>query len=151
MPPFVTSLGPGNGFSGPLKDENVLDLGGVLESGINNSLCGDSLSAPSAFVRGDQNARLAILDAVPERLRREAGEDNRMNGTDTRAGKESGNGVPGHWHVNRDGVALLNSHTLEDIGNAANFAEKLSVGDFATLIRLIGLVDDRGLSGKKHR
>jgi len=72
-----------------------------------------------------------------------------VNGTDTSAGKESGNGVPGHGHVDGNGVALLDSHTLEDIGDAANFTEKLGVGDFAAVIWLVGLVDDCSLFGRK--
>lgn len=68
-----------------------------------------------------------------------------MDGTDTSTGEEGGNGVPGHWHVDGDGITLPDPHTLEDIGNAADFAEKLSIGDFATLTRLIGLVDDCSL------
>ena len=72
-----------------------------------------------------------------------------MNGTDTSAGEESGNSVPGHWHVDGDGITLPDTHTLEDIGNAANFAEKLSICDFAALIWLIGLVDDGSLFERK--
>ena len=74
-----------------------------------------------------------------------------MNSTDTNAGKESSNGLPSHWHVDGDGIALLDSHTLKDIGNAANLAEKLSIGDFAALIRLVGFVDDCGLFGMEYR
>ena len=69
-----------------------------------------------------------------------------MNGTNTNAGKESCNSLPSHWHVDGDGIALLDSHTLEDIGNAANFAEKLSISDLTALIRFIGFIDDCGLS-----
>ena len=68
-----------------------------------------------------------------------------MNSTDASAGKESGNGLPGHWHVDGDGVTLLNSHTLEDIGNGANLAEKLGKSDFTATIRLISFIDDCGL------
>ena len=66
MPPFITSLGPGNGVSGPLEDENVLNFGAVLESSINDSLGGDGLSASPSLVRGDQDTGLAVLDAVSE-------------------------------------------------------------------------------------
>jgi len=76
VPPFVTSFGPGNRFSGPLEDENVLDLGAVLESSIDNGLGGNSLSASSALVGGDEDTGLAILDAVSKRLGGETGEDD---------------------------------------------------------------------------
>jgi len=145
VPPFVTSLGPGDSVPGSLEDENVLDPGAVLNGGINNSLGGDGLSTSSALIGGDQNAGLAVVDAVPKRLGGETGENDRVDGTDTSAGEESGNGVPGHWHVDGDGVALFDSHILEDICYAANFTEKLGIGDFAAFIRLIGLVYDCSL------
>jgi len=71
--------------------------------------------------------------------------------TDASAGKESGDSMPGHWHIDGDGVALFDSHALENVGNAANFAEKLSIGDFAALTRLIALVDDCGLFNRQVR
>jgi len=64
VPPLVTSFGPGNSVPGPLEDKNVLDYGAILESGVNDSLGGDSLSTSAALVRGNQNTGLAILDAV---------------------------------------------------------------------------------------
>ena len=76
MPPFVTSFGPRNRLPGPLEDENVLDLGALLESGINDGLGGNSLSTSSALIGGDENAGLAILDAVSKGLGRETGEDD---------------------------------------------------------------------------
>ena len=145
MPPLVTSLRPGNGVSGPPLDKNVLDLGATFESGIDDGLGSNGLSTSSALVGGDQNAGLAILDAVTKRLGGETGEDDGVDGTDTSASQESGNSVPGHRHVDGDGVTLLDSHRLEDVGYTANFAEKLSIGDFAAFARLIGFVDDCGL------
>ena len=68
-----------------------------------------------------------------------------MNGTNASTGQESGDGVPGHGHVNGDGVTLFDSHTLEDVGYAAHLTEKLSKGDFTTFTRFIGLVDDCSL------
>jgi hypothetical protein len=88
---------------------------------------------------------LPILDAVSKRLEGESSEDDGLDGADSSAGQESGNSVPGHEHVNGDGVALFDSHSLQDVSHAANFAEKLSVGDFAAFARLIDFVDDCGL------
>lgn len=157
MPPFVTPLSPGNGVSGSPVDEDMLNIGTFLESGINNGLGSNSLSAPSALIGGDQNTGFAIQDAVSKGLRGETSKDDRVNCTDTGAGQESGNGMPGHGQVDGDGVTLLDSHSLEDIGYTANFAEELGVGDFAALAWFIGLVDDCSLareiceSGPKDR
>ena len=64
VPPFVTSLGPGNGFSGPLEDKNVFNHGALIEGGIDDSFSSNGLSASSTLVRGDQNAGLAIHNTV---------------------------------------------------------------------------------------
>lgn len=148
VPPFITTLGPGDGVSGPPKDKNVLDHGAVFESGIDDNLCSDGLSTSSAFVRGDQNTGPAIEDAISKGFRGETSENDRMDGTDTSAGQESGDSMPAHRHVDGDSVTLLDPHTPEDVGYAANFTKKFSIGDFAAPIRLVGLVDDCGLQGK---
>ena len=145
VPPLVTTLGPWDGVSGPLEDENVLYHGTALESGIDDGLGGDSLSTSSAFIRGDQNTGPAIQDAISKRFGGETGKDDGVNGTDTSTGEEDCNSLPGHRHVDRDCVTLLYSQSLEDVGYAANFAKKFSIGDFAAIFRLIGLVDDRSL------
>ena len=150
MPPFVTSFGPGNSVSGPFEDEDVLDHGTIIESGIDDCFGSNGLPTSTALVRGDQDTGLAILDAVSKGLGRETGEDDRVDGTDTSASEESGNGVPGHGHVNGNSVTLLDPHALEDVRDAADFAEKLSIGDFAAVVRFIGLVDDGGLFEKAN-
>jgi hypothetical protein len=145
VPPLVTTLGPGNGLSCSLEDENVLDHGATLESGIDDSLGGNGLSTSSAFIRGDQNTGLAIEDAVSKGFGGKTSEDDRVNGTDTSAGKESGNSMPSHGHVDGDCVTLLDPHALEDVGYAANFTQQLSIGDFTALTRLVCLVDNCSL------
>ena len=149
MPPFVATLCPGDGVSGPLEDEDVLDHGAFLESGIDDGLGSNCLAASSSLIGGYQNAGLAIQDAISERFGREAGEDNRVDGAKTSASQESGDSVPGHWHVDGDCITLPDAHTLEDVSYAANFTEKLSVGNFAALARFIGLVDYCSLFGGK--
>ena len=56
--------------------------------------------------------------------------------------------MPCHGEVDRDSVTLLDAPGLEDIGDAADFSEELGVGDFTTLTRLVGLVDDGSLQGR---
>lgn len=118
MPPLITTSGPGDGVPGPLEYENVLDHGhgAPLESGIGNKFGSNSLSTSSAFIRGDQNTRPAIQDTISKRLGGETSEDDRVNGTDTSASEENGNSLPGHGHVDGDGVTLLDTQALEDVG-----------------------------------
>ena len=145
VPPLVTTLCPGDGVSGPLEDENVLDDGAALEGGIDDGLGGDSLSTSSAFIGGDQNTGPAIQDTVSKRFGGETSEDDRVNGTDAGASEENGNSLPCHGHIDGDRVTFLDSHTLEDVCYAANFAKELSIRDLTTITGFIGLVDDCGL------
>ena len=43
---------------------------------------------------------------------------------------------------------ILKRPRLEDVGDAANFAEEFGVGDITSLTRLISLVDDSSLHGR---
>ena len=80
MPPLVTSLRPGNGVAGPLLGKNVLDPGALLEDG--GGLGNNSLSTLLTIIGCDQNAGLAILDAVARRLGGETSEDDGEDSTD---------------------------------------------------------------------
>ncbi len=68
VPPDIATLSPGNLTSSPLQHDNLLNLGAVLESSVNNSLGGDRLSSTSTFISGDDNARTTVVDTVTERL-----------------------------------------------------------------------------------
>jgi hypothetical protein len=68
VPPLISPGGPRNGLSCALKDKDVLDERARLQRGIDNGLCGDGLAAPAALVGGDDDAALAILHTVAQRL-----------------------------------------------------------------------------------
>lgn len=145
MPPFVPSLSPRNGVPSPLEDKDVFNQGAFLERSINNGLGSDGLSTTTTFIGSNDNAGLAILDTITKRLRRETGEDDRVDSTNTRTSEEGGDGVPGHGEIDRDGVPLFDTKAFENIGDAGDLAEELCIGDLSTLTRLVGLVDDSGL------
>ena len=127
----------------------MLDVRAVLEGVVCQLLDSNRLSTAATFIRGDDNPRLAVINAVAERLRREAGEDDRVDGTNASACEEGSDGLPGHGHVDRDGVALLHAVGLEDVGEAAHFAEELAERDLAALAGLVCLVDDGRLCGNR--
>ena len=53
--------------------------------------------------------------------------------------------MPGHWEVDGNGVSLLHTVGLEDVGKTARLAEELAIADLSAFTGLIGFVDDGGL------
>lgn len=147
VPPLVTALYKVDRVASPLEDEDVLDARAVLDSVVRELLDRDRLSATTTLIGSDDDARLAVIDAVAERFRREASENYGVDGTNTCAGEEGSDGLPGHGKVDGDCVALLDAVGLEHVRDAADLAEELAVADLSTFTWLIGLVDDSGLAG----
>ena len=145
VPPLIPSRSPWDLVTSALEDQDMLDAWGLLDGSVSDDLGGDGLSTAATLVGGDQDAGLAVVHAIPEGLSGEAGEDDGVDGADTRACKEGCDCLPCHGEIDRDGVALLNAEILEDVRDAADLAEKLSVGDVATFIWLVGFVNDGGL------
>jgi hypothetical protein len=150
MPPLVTPLRPRDLVTGPLEDENMLDEWTIFESSIDNRFGGNGLSTAFAFVRRNDDARLAILDSVTKRLGREPRKDNGVNSPDTSASQERSYSMPSHRKVNRDSISLLDAETLENVCDATDLAQEFSVRDFPTLTRLISLVNDCGLRSRDY-
>ena len=114
-----------------------------FQRGIHIGLERNDLPAPAPFVRGDDNAAVAIHDAARQRLGRETGEDHRMHGTDARAGEHCHGSLGHHGQIDRDPVALPGALRLQSIGEAANLAIEFAIGDAARgLLRIVRLPDD---------
>jgi hypothetical protein len=127
----------------------MFNSGALFESGIHDRLCSNGLTATATFVRGDEDATLAIHDTIAKGLCREPSKDNGMDSSDAGASKESGNAMPCHREINGDGIAFFDSKGFENIGDARDLAEELSKRNFTALSRLVGLVENSGLSGPK--
>lgn len=123
----------------------MLDGRAALQCSVDNGFGGDCLATPSALVRGDDDPGLTIVDAVAERLGREPRKYNGVHGSDAGAGEECGDSVPCHGHVHGDGIALLDTEFLEDVGYAAYLSEKFGEANQAPIARLVCLVDDCSL------
>lgn len=123
------------------------DLRALLERLVHDLLGANDLSTTPALVCGDNDLRLGVYDTVAQGVGGEAGEDDRVNGADTGAGKEGDDRLGNHGQVQRNGVALLDAHLLQHVGQSGDLAQELAVGDGAALIVLVGLVDDGRLVG----
>jgi hypothetical protein len=152
VPPQIPSLGPGDLAASALEDKDMLYVGALLDCGVDDHLSGDGLAATLSLIRRDHDTGLAVVDAITERLSREAREHDGVDRADTRTREERGDGLPHHGQVDGYGVALLDPKRFERVGDAADRAQQLGVGDLAPLIGFVSLVYDCSLygSGSAH-
>lgn len=145
MPPFVSSVCPSDGLSSAFENKDMFYFGALLKRGVDNSLCGNCLSTAPTFVRSNDHPAPTINHPLTERLGAKPSEYDRVDCSDACAGQECGYGLPGHWQVDGDGVALLDTKGPENIRDATYFTEELSIADVCSLSGLICLPDDGSL------
>ena len=68
MPPVITTFDEVDWVPCPLQNKNVFDVGAVLDCVIGKVLDGNSLATATALVRSNNDARLAVIDTVLQRL-----------------------------------------------------------------------------------
>jgi hypothetical protein len=152
VPPFISAFSPWNLVACPLQNKHMLDNRAFLQSSVDDHLGGDRLASSLTLVTGDDHTRATILNTITKGFRRESSENDGVDCTNTSTGKESRNGLPCHREIDGDGIAFLDAERLENIGDWADFAEKLRVANFAAFTRFIGFIDDSGLrSGRSAR
>ena len=87
-----------------------------------------------------------VEDAVGERLRGEAAEDDRVDGADARAREHRDRQLDHHWHVDRHAVALLHAEfRAQHVREAAHRAVQLAVRRRARLRRVVARPVERHL------
>ena len=147
VPPEIAPLSPRDIGTSALVDKDVPDVGALLQSIVDNLLGANQLATALALVRGYDDLALGIDDPVAQRVGRETGENDRVDGSDSGAGEEGDESLGNHGEVDGYGVALADAHLLEDVGGLGDLAKELAVGDIATFAGLVGFVDDGDLVG----
>ena len=128
----------------PLDDDHVLDRRRALERLVGHLLQRHHLAAAPAAVGGDEQRGLRVVDAVAQRLGAEAAEHHRVHGADARAGQHGDRQLGHQRQVERHAVARLHAERLQDVGELADLAVEIEVGQRAAVARL-AFPDDRGL------
>ena len=131
--PEVAARRPRHLAAGAADHEHLLDAAHLLQGLVGIGLERNLAAAAQAFVGRDQEARLAVLDAAGERVRREAAEHHRMDGADARAGEHGVSRFRDHRQVDGDPVAALDAVRLQHIGEAADLLVQLAIGDVLRL------------------
>ena len=111
------------------KHDNLLNKVHAIESLVDNWLQRHRLAAAETDIARDHDLRLGVVDAVAQRGVAEAGINNRMNGTDTRAGQHGNDALHGERHVDDDAVALADAEGFEPIRETAHLPVELAVGN----------------------
>ena len=119
--------------AGAAHDDDVVDAPCLGDGGIGIGLERHLAPAAHAFVGGDDDVRLAILDAAGERVRREPAEHHRVDRADARAGEHRVGRLRDHRQIDGDAIALLDVAVAQDIGEPADLVVQLLVGDVLRL------------------
>ncbi len=147
--PDVAARRPAGLAAGAAHDEHLVDddvlLGGDVDRGVGILLERDRLAAAHALVAGDDEGGFAVDDAAGQRIRREAAEDDGMDGADARAGEHRIGRFRDHRHVDGDAVALLHAVLLHHVRHAADVLVKLVIGDLLVDIGVVAFPDDGDL------
>ena len=118
--------------------------GVACERFVGDALQLHDVAAAIAAVGRDEQPRLLVVDAVAQRLGAEAAEDHAVHGADARAGQHRDGQLGDERQVDRDAIALPDAERLEHVGELADLAIELPVGDGAAIAGL-AFPDDRGL------
>ena len=133
-----------------LDHDHLLDRRALREGLVGVGLLRDRLAAAHRLVLGDDERGLAVLDAVAQRLRGEAAEDDAVDRADAGAGEHRDRQLGDHRQVDRDPVALLDAVLAQHVGEAADLRVQLLVG-VGLVAAVVALPDDRGLVARARR
>jgi len=89
----------------------------------------EHLAAAIATIGGDEHLRLRIVDAVGQRLGREAAEHHAVRSTDACTGEHRDCGLGDHRQVDVDAIALLDTEGLQRVSELRHLVEQLLIGD----------------------
>ncbi len=128
MVPEVSALFYVAGLFVTLDDYDLLDGGGVFESLIGNILQADVLAGTERYVGGYKNLAVRIVDAITQGIGAEPTEDDRMDRPNSGTGKHHDRQFQGHRQIDADTVALDHPERLQDVGEFADLAMQLFVG-----------------------
>jgi hypothetical protein len=127
VPPEVAARGHGDLVAAAAEDDDVLDAGRVRQGAIDAALELDDPAAAPAAVGGDDQPRLAVVDAVLDGLGAETAKDDGVHDAQSRARQHRHGRLGHHRHVNGGAIALLQAERFEHVGKLADLAMQLPV------------------------
>ena len=131
VPPHVPAGGHGGVQCLPnaLHHDALLHGGATLEGFIRGGFQADDFAPPIAPVRGDEEGALTVVDATRQAIRAEPAEDDAVRRADPRAGQHGDQQLGDHGQVDGHAVPALDAQALQHVGEFADLAPKLPVGE----------------------
>ena len=145
MVPDVPAVDPVGLASGALDHDDAINAVDLRQRRVNVVFERHSFAAADAFVSGDHHAACCVTDAIFERFGGEATEDDRVDGTDSRAGKHGEGCLWNHRHIDTDTVALANPLCSQRICESTHLNLEFLIGKRLAVIGVISLPDNRGV------
>ncbi len=105
----------------------------------------DFLCPAQAFIRRDHHDAFAVIDAPRQRIGGESAKDDGMHRTDAGTGQHGIGGFGDHGHIDTDAVAFLDALVLHGIGQTADMAVQLAIGDCRIILRVVAFPEYCGL------
>ena len=141
VPPPVTPLFPVNGTPGVADDDTGFHRRGFGQGDVGIGLQRYRAGRPQPLVRCDDVIRLAIQDAVAERVGAETAEHHRMHRADPGAGQHGDGKFQDHGQIDGDPVALFDPHFFQHVGEAAYLPVQFAIGQGLADFGVVGLPD----------
>jgi hypothetical protein len=118
-------------LAGAAHHHDVRTLGQSISEIVDVLLERHDAAAAIAAVRRHHDARLGVVHAVAERLGREAAEHHAVGGADARARQHRDRRFRDHRQIDADAVARLDAEAAQHVGEPADLAVELEVGEHA--------------------
>ncbi len=145
VPPVVSAVLHLHVAAGPAQDDAVLDGGRVLERRVGVLFQRHRRPAAPGFVLGNQHLAPHVLEPPAERVGGEAAEDDRMRGTEARAGEHRDRELGDHPHVDPDRRSLPHAERLQAVREADDFGLEIGEGELAPVVLRLALPEVRDL------
>ena len=101
----------------PLHDDDVLDGRRVLERLVGRLLQRHDLAAPISAVGGNQHGGVRVVDAVAQRLRAEAAEDDAVHRAEPCTREHRDRQLRDERQIQRDAIALAHAERFSTFAN----------------------------------
>ncbi len=118
------------------NDHDLLDAGRLRDGSVRHFLERYDVAAPPGAVLRQEHLGTAVVDAIAQRVRAEASEDDRVRRANARAGKQRDDRLRHHAHVNGDAVARSNTEVGQRGRRAHDFAVQFEVRQSPRVPRL---------------